>query len=78
MDFTERIARDIEAAQPKPEPQGDPVEDVKDMIESAVSQVRADMQAQIDAAKARADELERRLHETEPRPADPGSDKQED
>lgn len=76
MDFTAKMANDIAAAQ-TPEPTADPVEDVKEMIESAVSQVRADMQAQLDAAKARADELEKRLQETsEPHPAEPGIDKQ--
>lgn len=79
MDFTRILSEQIEAENPAPDPQQTPAEDVREMIESAAAQVRAEMQAQIDTAKARADELEKRLLElTEPRPADPGTDKQEE
>ena len=79
MDFTAILSKQIESENPAPDPQQTPAEDVREMIESAAAQVRAEMQAQIDTAKARADELEKRLLElSEPRPADPGTDKQED
>ena len=79
MDFTAILSKQIEAENPTPDPQQTPAEDVREMIESAAAQVRAEMQAQIDTAKARADELEKRLLElSEPRPADPGTDKQEE
>lgn len=78
MDLVNLLAKQIEAEQPKPEAaDGTPSEQVKEMIESAVSQVKAEMQGQIDAAKARADELEQKLHglEEKPHPSDPGTDK---
>ena len=77
MDLVNLLAKQIEAEQPKQETaDGAPSEQVKEMIESAVSQVKAEMQGQIDAANARADELEQKLHglEEKPHPADPGSD----
>lgn len=77
MDLVNLLAKQIEAEQPKPEAADQaPAEQVKEMIESAVSQVKAEMQGQIDAAKARADELEQKLHglEEKPHPADPGQD----
>lgn len=79
MDYTAILSKQIESENPAPDPQQTPAEDVHEMIESAAAQVRAEMQAQIDTAKARADELEKRLLElSEPRPADPGTDKQEE
>ncbi len=77
MDLVNLLAKQIEAEQPKQEAaDGTPADQVKEMIESAVSQVKAEMQGQIDAAKARADELEQKLHglEEKPHPADPGQD----
>ena len=76
MDLVNLLAKQIEAEQPKPEvADGTPAEQVKEMIESAVSQVKAEMQGQIDAAKARADELEQKLHGLEEKPssAEPGN-----
>lgn len=77
MDLVNLLAKQIEAEQPK-KPEGAdqaPAEQVKEMIESAVSQVKAEMQGQIDAAKARADELEQKLHglEEKPHPEEPGT-----
>lgn len=76
MDLVNLLAKQIEAERPKQETaDGTPAEQVKEMIESAVSQVKAEMQGQIDAAKARADELEQKLHglEEKPSPAEPGT-----
>lgn len=65
MDITEIISKQIdEAAKAAEAPEKTAPEDIRQMVESAVSQAKAEMQAQLDAAKARADELERRLNET--------------
>lgn len=65
MDITEIISKQIdEAAKAAEAPEKTAPEDIRQMVESAVSQAKAEMQAQLDAAKARADDLERRLNET--------------
>jgi len=65
MDITEIISKQIDDAAKATETPDKPApEDVREMIDSAVSQAKAEMQAQLDAAKARADELEKRLNET--------------
>lgn len=65
MDITEIISKQIDdAAKAAAAPENPAPEDVRQMIDSAVSQVKAEMQAQLDAAKARADDLEKRLNET--------------
>lgn len=65
MDITEIISKEIDdAAKAAEAPEKTAPEDIRQMVESAVSQAKAEMQAQLDAAKARADELERRLNET--------------
>lgn len=74
MDFTEMMAKQIEAENPAPADET-PTKDARELIESAVSQVKAEMQKQIDEARARADELEKRLNDmSKPSPADPGTD----
>lgn len=77
MDITEIISKQIDdEAKAAAAPEATAPEDIRQMVESAVSQAKAEMQAQIDAAKARADELEQKLHglTEKPLPADPGSD----
>lgn len=65
MDITEIISKQIdEAAKAAQAPEKTAPEDVRQMIDSAVSQAKAEMQAQLDAANARADALEKRLNET--------------
>lgn len=65
MDITEIISKEIDDAAKAAAASETPAqEDIRQMVESAVSQAKAEMQAQLDAAKARADELERRVNET--------------
>lgn len=70
MNILEKMAGDIEAAAKAAAPQETAAqEDVKDMIESAVSQAKAEMAKQLEEVKARNAELTAelaRLTETVP------------
>lgn len=76
MNILEKMAGDIEAAAKAASPQ-DPSasEDVKDMIESAVSQAKAEMTKQLEEVKARNAELTAELAKlTETVPGGSGKD----
>ena len=77
MNVLETMAAEIqeqEKAAAAPEQQA--TQDVKDMIESAVLQVKSEMSAQLEGLKAKNEELAAKLAAYETHPADPGEDKQ--
>lgn len=76
MNVLETMAAQIEeAAKAAAVPETPAAQDVKEMIESAVLQVKTEMSGQLQELKARNEELAAKLAAYEPRPADPGEDK---
>ena len=78
MNVLETMAAEIqEQEKAAAAPEQPATQDVKDMIESAVLQVKSEMSAQLEALKAKNEELAAKLAAYEPHPADPGEDKGE-
>lgn len=76
MNVLETMAAQIEAeAQTAAAPETPAAQDVKEMIESAVLQVKNEMSGQLQELKARNEELAAKLAAYEQPPADPGDDK---
>lgn len=78
MNVLETMAAQIEEeAKTAAAPETPAAQDVKEMIESAVLQVKTEMSGQLQELKARNEELAAKLAAYELHPADPGEDKGE-